>query len=1055
MADHSDIGALLGLSMPVDPDPLETREWLEALGGVIAREGPSRAAYLIRRLTEAARGQAVDVPRALTTPYRNTIPLERQAPFPGDLALEERITAIVRWNALAMVVRANKASSELGGHIASYASAADLFEVGFNHFFRGRDTEGGGDLVFFQPHSAPGVYARAFLEGRIAEAQIGNYRREVPVALGGGSKVNATGAAASAASASGAVGSVASAAGNAHPMAAAAGAAPGGALAATGAGVIAGGMGGLSSYPHPWLMPDFWQFPTGSMGLGPIQAVYQARFMRYLEHRGLAETAGRKVWAFVGDGEMDEPESLAALSLAAREGLDNLIFVVNCNLQRLDGPVRGNGSIIQELEGLYAGAGWNVIKLLWGSNWDALFARDHEGALVRRLHETVDGEFQKYSATDGRFNREHFFNKYPELQALVAHMSDADIDQLRRGGHDPVKIHAAYHAASHFKGGPTVILAKTMKGYGMGSAGQAKMTTHQQKKLDNESLLSFRDRFMLPLSDEDVLSLKFYKPGEDSAEMKYLRARRAALGGPLPARPNHKKAKAQLPVPAAAAFAKFAFDAPRAEKGMQEGAKEAGAKSAALPYGNADGDATRAAGQQAAGMGAGAREDGAKEAVGKTAGGAGDSGAKPAASEMSSTTAFVRMLTQLARDKGLGRHIVPIVADEARTFGMQTLFRGMGIYAPHGQRYEPEDKDELLYYKEAKDGQILEEGITEAGALSSWIAAATSHANHGVPMLPFYIYYSIFGFQRVADLIWAAADQRSRGFLIGATSGRTTLAGEGLQHQDGSSHLVAATVPNCRAYDPCFAHELAVIIEEGMLAMLERGEDVFYYLTVMNENYVHAAPPEALAQREGIVKGMYLLKPAQGKSGKAQVRLLGSGAILREALAAAEMLKEDFGIEAAVYSVTSYPELQRDGMAAQRARLHALAGQGVANIGKAERKGAEADGGAMQATRTRSWVQTMLGGDNSPVIAASDYVRALPELIRSEIAAPYITLGTDGFGRSDTRAALRRFFEVDRQHIVLNALAALAEAGTVKPELVARAVEKYGMALEAVGPLYR
>ena len=920
MADHSDMGTLLGLSMPVDPDPLETREWLEGLASVVAREGPVRAAYLLRRLTEAARGLDVDAPRALTTPYRNTIPLERQAPFPGDLALEERITAIVRWNALAMVVRANKASSELGGHIASYASAADLFEVGFNHFFRGRDATAsagvagsGGDLVFFQPHSAPGVYARAYLEGRIAESQVGNYRREV-------------------------------------------------------------GGEGLSSYPHPWLMPDFWQFPTGSMGLGPIQAVYQARFMRYLEHRGIAKTAGRKVWAFVGDGEMDEPESLAALSLAAREGLDNLVFVVNCNLQRLDGPVRGNGSIIQELEGLFAGAGWNVIKLLWGSNWDALFARDHEGALVRRLHETVDGEFQKYSATDGRFNREHFFNKYPELQAMVSHMSDADIDQLRRGGHDPVKIHAAYHAAAAHRGGPTVILAKTMKGFGMGSAGQAKMTTHQQKKLDNESLLSFRDRFALPLSDDDVLSLKFYKPGEDSAEMKYLRARRAALGGPLPAR--HTQAKG-LPVPAAAAFARFAFEPSRADAEGKGG------------------------------------------------------------SEMSTTTAFVRMLTQLAKDKGLGKHIVPIVADEARTFGMQTLFRGMGIYAPHGQRYDPEDKDELLYYKEAKDGQILEEGITEAGALSSWIATATSHANHGVPMLPFYIYYSIFGFQRVADLIWAAADQRSRGFLIGATSGRTTLAGEGLQHQDGSSHLVAATVPNCRAYDPCFAHELAVIVEEGMLAMLERGEDVFYYLTVMNENYVQADPrfdlAAALAQREGIVRGMYLLAPA---AHKAQVRLLGSGAILREGLAAAELLGSDFGIEASVYSVTSYAELQRDGLAAERARLHALAGQG-------------GDSAA------RSWVENCLGGETTPVIAASDYVRALPELIRAQIAAPYVTLGTDGFGRSDTRAALRRFFEVDRHHIVLQALAALAESGAVKGELVAQAAARYGLELIPAGPWRR
>jgi pyruvate dehydrogenase E1 component len=898
----------------VDPDPLETREWLEGLASVVGREGPGRAAYLLRRLTEAARGLGVDAPRALTTPYRNTITLERQAPFPGDQSLEDRITAIVRWNALAMVVRANKVSSELGGHIASYASAADLFEVGFNHFFRGRDAEGGGDLVFFQPHSAPGVYARAFLEGRLSEAQVGNYRREVSSPGAGGPK----------------------------------------------------GGGGLSSYPHPWLMPEFWQFPTGSMGLGPIQAVYQARFMRYLEHRGIAATEGRKVWAFVGDGEMDEPESLAALSLAAREGLDNLVFVVNCNLQRLDGPVRGNGSIIQELEGLYAGAGWNVIKLLWGSNWDALFARDHEGALVRRLHETVDGEFQKYSATDGRFNREHFFNKYPELQAMVSHMSDADIDQLKRGGHDPVKIHAAYHAAARFRGTPTVILAKTMKGFGMGSAGQAKMTTHQQKKLDNETLLSFRDRFALPLSDEDVLALKFYKPGEDSAEMKYLRARRAALGGPLPARHTTHK---PLPVPAAAAFARFAFE-PQIAKGEGGG------------------------------------------------------------SEMSSTTAFVRMLTQLAKDRGLGKHIVPIVADEARTFGMQTMFRGMGIYSPIGQRYEPEDKDELLYYKEARDGQILEEGITEAGALSSWIAAATSHANHGVAMLPFYIYYSMFGFQRVADLIWAAADQRSRGFLVGATSGRTTLAGEGLQHQDGSSHLVASTVPNCRAYDPCYAHEVAVILEEGMQAMLERGEDVFYYLTVMNENYAQIDP--APLQREGIVRGMYLLKPAAGAP---KVRLLGSGAILREVQAAAELLQQDFGIAAAVYSVTSYSELQRDGMSTDRARLIEMAGQG--------------------SSPASTWVAQCLGVDSSPVIAASDYVRALPELIRSQITAPYVTLGTDGFGRSDTRAGLRRFFEVDRQHIALQALAALAGAGTMERGVVAQAAQRYGLQIPESGPWAR
>ncbi len=742
MTDHSDLSAVFGLAAQSDLDPVETREWLDALAAVAAREGDARAAFLLQRLTEAARGMGVDAPRGLTTPYRNTIALEQQAPFPGDVSLEARITAIVRWNALAMVVRANRASAELGGHIASYASAADLFEVGFNHFFRGADAEGGGDLVFFQPHSAPGVYARAFLEGRLSESQLGRYRREV-------------------------------------------------------------GGGGLSSYPHPWLMPDFWQFPTGSMGLGPIQALYQARFMRYLEHRGITKNADgagqRKVWCFVGDGEMDEPESLAALALATREGLDNLIFVVNCNLQRLDGPVRGNGSIIQELEGLYAGAGWNVLKVLWGSNWDALFARDHEGALLRRLHETVDGEFQKYAATDGRFNREHFFNKYPEVRALVAHMSDADIDQLKRGGHDPVKIHAAYHAAAHHRGQPTVILAKTMKGYGMGTAGQARNSTHQQKKLDDDVLLAFRDRFALPLSDDDVREVKFYKPAADSAEMKYLAARRAALGGPLPARRPVVKA---LSVPAVEQFARFALD-----------------------------PATRA-------------------------------------SDMSSTMALVRMLTQLVKDKQIGARIVPIVADEARTFGMQSMFRQIGIYSPGGQQYEPEDKEELLYYKEVRDGQILEEGISEAGAMSSWIAAATSYAHHGEPMLPLYIYYSMFGFQRVGDLIWAAADQRARGFLVGATSGRTTLAGEGLQHQDGSSHLTASTVPNCRAYDPHFAYEVAVIVEEGMRAMIERREDVFYYLTTMNENSAQVAFDPA--KREGIVRGMYRIDAARSNAAAAK-----------------------------------------------------------------------------------------------------------------------------------------------------------------------------------------
>ena len=903
MTDQSDISAVLGLVVQSDPDPVETREWLDALAAVVAREGDARAAFLLQRLTEAARGMGIDAPRGLTTPYRNTIALEQQAPFPGDVSLEARITAIVRWNALAMVVRANRASAELGGHIASYASAADLFEVGFNHFFRGADAQGGGDLVFFQPHSAPGVYARAFLEGRLSESQLGRYRREV-------------------------------------------------------------GGGGLSSYPHPWLMPDFWQFPTGSMGLGPIQALYQARFMRYLEHCGIKDTSQRKVWCFVGDGEMDEPESLAALALASREGLDNLIFVVNCNLQRLDGPVRGNGSIIQELEGLYAGAGWNVIKLLWGSNWDALFARDHEGALLRRLHETVDGEFQKYAATDGRFNREHFFNKYPEVRALVAHMSDADIDQLKRGGHDPVKIHAAYHAAAAHRGQPTVILAKTMKGFGMGSAGQSRNSTHQQKKLDDDTLIAFRDRFALPLSDQDVREVKFYKPAAESAEMKYLVARRAALGGPVPSR---RPAATSIAVPGIEQFARFAVDA------------------------------------------------------------------KTPASEMSSTMALVRMLTQLVKDKVIGARIVPIVADEARTFGMQSMFRQVGIYSPGGQRYEPEDKEELLYYKEARDGQILEEGISEAGALSSWIAAATSYAHHGEPMLPLYIYYSMFGFQRVGDLIWAAADQRARGFLIGATSGRTTLAGEGLQHQDGSSHLAASTIPNCRAYDPAYAHEVAVIVEEGMRAMLERREDVFYYLTTMNENY--AQPAFDAAMREGIVRGMYLLDAlgggaaAAGPASHPMVRLLGSGAILGEVRAAATLLKSDFDLDAEVWSVTSFTELHKDGLRADRARMQSWS----------------ASPGMSAEEPLPSWVSAALPGADLPVIAASDYVRAVPELIRSQISARYITLGTDGFGRSDTRANLRRFFEVDRYWIVVQSLIALAEQGKVVRTVPGEAMRRYGL----------
>jgi pyruvate dehydrogenase E1 component len=861
MTDLADIvsSAFWRVNAP-DADPAETREWLEAFDALVAAEGRERATYLLRRLLDHARVRRVPLPPVLNTPYKNSVALADQPQFPGNLEIESRISAIVRWNALAMVVRANRAHPELGGHIASYASAADLFEVGFNHFFRA------DDLVYFQPHSAPGVYARAFLEGRLSEQSLSNYRQET-------------------------------------------------------------GGKGLSSYCHPYLMPDFWQFPTGSMGLGPINAIYQARFMRYLDHRKILSCGNRKVWAFVGDGEMDEPESLAGLSLAAREGLDNLIFVVNCNLQRLDGPVRGNGSVVQELEGLFAGAGWNVIKLLWSTDWDPLFARDHDGVLLKRLHETVDGEFQTYAATDGRFNREHFFNKYPELREIVAHMSDEDIDRLRRGGHDPVKIYSAYHAAARHPGQPTVILAKTKKGYGMGHWGQGKMGTHQQKKLDDDALREFRDRFAVPLSDEDVAQLRFLQPAEDSAEMKYLAARRKALGGFLPARTAKVDAMKVPPL-------EFA--------------------------------STR---------------------------------------NQSTTMAFVQLLAQLLKDAALGARVVPIVADEARTFGMQTLFRQFGIYSSVGQLYEPEDHDELLYYREAKEGQILEEGITEAGALSSWLAAATSYSSHGTPMLPFYIYYSIFGFQRVGDLIWAAADSRARGFLVGGTAGRTTLAGEGLQHQDGSSHLAAATIPNCRAYDPCFGYELAAIIHDGARRMLEAQEDVFYYLTVANENYPQPAMPEGAA--EGILKGMYRLRAGD------QLQLLGSGPILREVIAAAELLEKDWGIQAGVWSVTSFTELRRDGMRAERERRFGRSAQ--------------------------SWVEKCLDGARGPVVAASDYVRAVPDLIRPYSNNKFVSLGTDGFGRSDTRAALRAFFEVDAKNIAVAALAAL------DAKLAADAVRRYGL----------
>ncbi|PWG65412.1 alpha-ketoglutarate dehydrogenase [Sediminicurvatus halobius] len=868
-----------------DADPEETREWLEALTAAVEHGGAERAQFLLGRLLELAPRLGLTTEAALTTPYRNTIPLEAQPPYPGDRSLEARLGAIIRWNALAMVVRANRAHPELGGHIASYASAADLFEVGFNHFFRADDGSGNGDLVFLQPHSAPGVYARAFLEGRLSEAHLDRYRRET-------------------------------------------------------------GGDGLSSYPHPWLMPNFWQFPTGSMGLGPLQAIYQARFLRYLEHRGIRPAGDRHVWGIFGDGEMDEPESLAALGVAARERLDNVTFVINCNLQRLDGPVRGNGQIIQELEALFRGAGWNVVKVLWGSDWDALFARDREGRLLEHLHATTDGQFQTLAATDGRFNREHFFARDSHLHQLVAHMSDEEIDALHRGGHDPVKIHAAYHHALHHRGQPTVVLAKTKKGFGMGHWGQGRMTSHQQKKLDEEALLAFRDRFDVPLDDDDVRALRYHRPDENSAEMRYLHERRRVLRGYVPVRRSASRA---LAVPPLERYARFALAA--------------------------DGK------------------------------------------EMSTTMAWARILSQLLRERELGPRIVPIVADEARTFGIANLFRQIGIYSPLGQLYEPEDAGSLLAYRESRDGQLLEEGITEAGALASWIAAGTAYSVSDEPMLPMYVYYSMFGFQRVGDLMWAAAEQRSRGFLIGATSGRTTLSGEGLQHQDGSSHVYMATLPNCRSYDPAYAYEVAVILDAGLHAMLEAGEDVFYYITVMNESHPQPSLP-AHVRREDILAGLYRRDPEPATGDGPRVRLLGSGALLPEAEAAAALLREDWGVAAEVWSATSYSELERDARAARQARL------------------------VPGATSRGSHLARCLPGCD-PVVAVSDYVRAWPGLIAPYLEAPFHVLGTDGFGRSDTRANLRRYFGVDRAHIVVTALDALAEQGQLPRKRLEEALRQY------------
>jgi pyruvate dehydrogenase E1 component len=874
------------MNLPNDIDPQETREWLDALRTAVASGGRERGLYLLTQLEQEAQRLGVMAHVMPYSAYQNSIPLDEQAVHPGDVALEERLTAIMRWNALAMVVRANKAYGELGGHVATYASAAEIFETGLHHFFRGPDAEGGGDLVFFQPHSAPGIYARAYLEDRLSEDQLARYRQEV-------------------------------------------------------------GGGGLCSYPHPWLMPDFWQFPTGSMGIGPINSIYQARFLRYLEHRGFAQTSQRRVWGIFGDGEMDEPESIAALTLAAREKLDNLTFIINCNLQRLDGPVRGNGQIIQELEALFTGAGWNVIKVLWGSDWDALFARDKNHALLKAFSQTVDGQYQTLGANDGAYNQEKFFGLDPELRALVAHMSLAEIDALKRGGHDPRKLYAAFAAAAAHRGQPTVILAKTKKGYGMGRAGESRMTAHQEKKLDVEALLEFRDRFNLPLTDAQVTELQFYKPPADSAEIRYLRERRTALGGPLPQRRSSANA---LAVPPLESYAQFAL-----------------------------------------------------EAAGK---------------EMSTTMALVRLMGNLLRDRTLGPRLVPIVADEARTFGMASLFRQIGIYSPLGQLYEPEDAGSLLSYRESRDGQLLEEGITEAGALSSWVAAATSYSVHGVTLLPLYIYYSIFGFQRVGDLIWAAADQRARGFLVGATSGRTTLGGEGLQHQDGSSHLVAATIPNCRAYDPAFAGELAVILDHGARRLLEQQHDEFYYLTVMNENYPQPSLPAGAA--DGVIRGMYRFRSFEG--GTEPIRLLGSGAILREVISAAEQLAKDFGIASEVWSVTSFSELAREAAECERwNRLHPL-----------------------DAARA-SYLESCLAGD-APIVAASDYVRAVPQLLASYLPGRrFVALGTDGFGRSDTRSALRGFFEVDRGSIVLAALQSLVDAGVLERARLVDAIDRLKM----------
>ncbi len=868
-----------------DEDPQETREWLDALDAVIEHEGPARAHVLIEHLIALGRRAGINLPYSANTDYVNTIPSDLQVRAPGDYAIENRIRAYIRWNALVMVLRANKGDSNLGGHIASFASAATLFDVGFNHFWRAPTETHGGDLVLVQGHSAPGVYARAFLLGRLTEAQLDNFRQETSGR-------------------------------------------------------------GLPSYPHPWLMPDFWQFPTVSMGLGPLQAIYQARFMKYMHDRGMIDAADRKVWAYMGDGEMDEPESMGAIGMAGREKLDNLIFVVNCNLQRLDGPVRGNGKIIQELEADFRGAGWNVIKVIWGGYWDSLLAQDKRGLLRARMMECVDGDYQTFKSKDGAYVREHFFNT-PELKAMIANWSDEDVWRLNRGGHDPHKVYAAYDAAMKHTGQPTVILAKTIKGYGMGESGEAQNITHQQKKMGTTSIQAFRDRFKLPITDAELENLPYLKFAEGSPELAYMRERRDSLGGYLPSRRTQVE---PLPVPPLAAF-----------------------------------DAQLKAGGEGR--------------------------------EFSSAMAFVRILNTLLRDKILGKRIVPMVVDESRTFGMEGLFRQIGIWNQEGQKYVPQDADQLMFYKESKDGQILQEGINEAGAMADWIAAATAYSTHGVQMIPVYVFYSMFGMQRTMDLVWAAADQRSRGFLIGGTAGRTTLNGEGLQHEDGHSHVFASVVPNCISYDPCFAFELAVIVQDGLRRMVAEQQDVFYYLTVMNENYEHPAMPEGATQ--DILKGMYLFRKGPGSNGP-RVQLLGSGVIFREAVAAAELLKSDWGIDADLWSCPSFTELARDGQDCARWNL--------LHPGDAQRT---------------PHITALLADTRGPVIAATDYVRLFADQVRPFVPRGFTVLGTDGFGRSDTREKLRHFFEVDRYWIALAALRALADEGQVEKNRVAEAIEKY------------